>query len=130
MDTPKLEARASTFVYAPRDRVYDVFATAKGLDAWFTKGAEVDARPGGRIVFRWKDWGVDRENVTSEGRVLEAKRPERFVFEWWDKDPAKATTVEVRFEERDGGTIGWGEALTLAKFYVEHGLVYRSAART
>lgn len=147
MDQLKLEAQAKTLVKAPRDRVYDAFTSAKGLDAWFTKGAEVDASPGGRIVFRWKDWGVDGGDFTAEGRVLEAKRPERFVFQWWDKEPAKATTVEILFEDRGertvvrvreygfatgqqgidslvGNTAGWAECLTLAKVYIEHKVVY------
>ncbi|MFC2172343.1 hypothetical protein ACFLU6_06885 [Acidobacteriota bacterium] len=30
--------------------------------AWFTETTEVDARAGGKIVLRWKDFGVDRYN--------------------------------------------------------------------
>ena len=77
--------------------------------------------------------------------MIEAKRPERFTFEWWDADPAEATTVELTFASTRGGTIvhvreygfpdtskgrgklagnasGWGEALTLLRFWVEHRL--------
>jgi uncharacterized protein YndB with AHSA1/START domain len=135
-----LEARQSVFIRAPRETVYDAFATAEGLDAWFTRGSRVDARPGGALLFRWVDWGADRSiNTDVPGRVLEAKRPERFVFEWGE--PGSESTVEIVFEARDGGTVvrlrefgfrkienvidnagGWGEALTLAKFWVEHGI--------
>jgi glutathione S-transferase len=136
----KLEAKQSVFVRAPREKVYDAFATAQGLDGWFTRGSRVDARAGGALLFRWVDWGADK-SITADvrGTVIEAKRPERFVFAWGD--PGSESTVEIVLEERDGGTVlrlreygfqkvenvvdnagGWGEALTLAKFWVEHGI--------
>jgi uncharacterized protein YndB with AHSA1/START domain len=122
-------------------------ATAEGLDAWFTTGASVDARPGGQVCFRWQDWGPDRITAEDGGPVLEASRPERFAFQWYPDDPSYATTVEIDFEAAEGGTIvrlrehgyqdtpsglramldcaaGWGEALVLCKFYVEHGIRY------
>ena len=149
MDELKLEAQAKTFVRAPRERVYDAFATANGLNGWFTKGAEVDAKPGGKMLFRFENWGPEHNiNETFPGKVLEAKRPERFVFEWGE--PGRATTVEIVFEARGKGTLvsvrefgfadtpegrksllgnaeGWGEVAILVKFYLEHGLVYDSA---
>jgi uncharacterized protein YndB with AHSA1/START domain len=135
-----LEAKQSVFVRAPCEKVYDAFATAEGLDGWFTRGSQIDARPGGALLFRWVDWGAERE-ITADvpGRVKEAKRPERLVFEWGE--PGNESTVEIVFEPRDGGTLvklrefgfrkienvvenagGWGEALTLAKFWLEHGI--------
>ncbi len=137
----------ATFVAAPPEKVYDAVATSDGLDAWFTAGARVDARPNGRILFRWKDWGPDRITGEDGGPVLEARRPSRFVFQWRPDQPSYATTVEIDFEARAGGTVlrvrehgyedtpsgrrkmlecacGWGEALTLLKFYVEHGIRY------
>jgi uncharacterized protein YndB with AHSA1/START domain len=136
----KLEARQSVFVRATRERVYDAFATAEGLDGWFTRGSRIDARPGGALLFRWVDWGAEKD-ITADvpGRVIEAKRPERLVFEWGE--PGSESTVEIIFEAREGGTLvklrefgfrtvenvvenagGWGEALTLAKFWLEHGI--------
>jgi uncharacterized protein YndB with AHSA1/START domain len=72
--------------------------------------------------------------------------PKRFVFKWGETANAM-TTVEFDLEEREGGTLlrlrehgfapsakgrksfegnslGWGEAATLIKFYVEHGVSY------
>jgi len=135
-----VEAKHSEFIRAPREKVYDAFATAEGLDGWFTRGARVDARPGGAMVFRWVDWGPEKTiNQEAPGRVLEAKRPERFVFQWGET--GEETTVEIVLEEREGGTLlklreygfrkienvvdnasGWGQALTLAKFWLEHGI--------
>lgn len=141
------EIRHATLVRAPIERVYDALATPAGLDGWFTVGATVDARPGGTIVFRWKEWGVWRYTGEDGGPVLEAARPSRFVFRWRPDPAGEPTTVEVTFESRADGTVvrlrehgyqdtptgrkkllecasGWGEALTLMKFYVERGMRY------
>lgn len=129
-------------IRAPREKVYDAMTTAKGLDGWFTKGSFVDRRVGGKVIFRWKDWGVDKVTTESDCPIIEVKVPERFVFKWWEDH---FTTVEMDFKEVEEGTVvsvkesgyqdtkkghvrcldcatGWGEALTLLKFYVEHGL--------
>lgn len=142
-----LEIRHATFIRAAPERVYEVFTTGEGLDAWFTEGAEVDARPGGEIHFRWRDWGPDKVTAEDGGPVLEAIRPRRFVFQWHPEDESYATTVAVDFIPEEGGTTvrlhesgyqdtpssrvclmdcaaGWGEALTLLKMYVEHGIRY------
>lgn len=135
--TEQLEVKHTTWIRAPRERVYDAFATADGINAWFTTGARIDARPGGAMLFRFVDWDADKVNAEFPGRVIEAKRPSRFVFEWGE--PGEASTVEIDLEERDGGTLvrlrecgfrdiksvignasGWGEAMTLWKFWVEH----------
>ncbi|MHA2026120.1 MAG: SRPBCC family protein [Candidatus Thorarchaeota archaeon] len=142
-----VEVKQTTLVRAKPEVVYDAIATGEGLDAWFTVGSEVDAKPGGSITFRWKDWGPDKYTTESKGPVLEAKRGERFVFQWNSDKPTYATTIEIDFEPVEEGTVvrlreygyhdtpsgraallecaaGWGEALTLLKYYVEHGLTY------
>ena len=134
-------------VRATPARVYDALTTSDGLDAWFTEGASVDARPGGSIRFRWKNWGPFEYTGENGGPVLEAKRPERFVFQWKADSGGYSTTVEIGFEPRETGTFvrlveygyeegptglqdllnratGWGCVLTLMKFYVEHGVRY------
>ena len=140
-----LEVRHATLVRSPRERVWQALTTGEGLDGWFTAGAEVDPRPGGRIVFRWRDWGVDRYTGEDAGSVLEAEPPERFVFQWHPGGPTYATTVTLTLETVPDGTVvrvvergfadtapglrtlignatGWGEALTLLKFRLEHGV--------
>ncbi len=142
-----LEIRYSTLVRASPERVYDGIGTAAGLNGWFTTGATVDARPGGEIRFRWRDFGPSRLSCEDGGPVLEAQRPERFVFQWRPDNASYATTVEIDFQPVAEGTIirlrehgyqdtpegrrkiiecasGWGEALTLWKFYLEHGIRY------
>ena len=132
-----LEVKHSTFIRAPREKVYDAFATADGLNAWFTTAAKIDPRPGGAMLFRFVDWDAEKVNAEFPGRVIEAKRPSRFVYAWGEPD--KESIVEIDLEEREGGTLvrlrehgfrevksvignaaGWGEAMTLWKFWVEH----------
>ena len=131
-------------IRADRRTVFDAMTTAQGLDAWFTHGSSVDRKPGGMLVFRWKDWGPDKHTGEAQCPIVDVKVPEKFVFRWWEDH---YTTVEMYFEEVDEGTLvrlkeygyedskeghrrliecatGWGEALTLLKFYCEHGITY------
>jgi len=146
-DLLDVEIKHAVLIRADREKVYDALTTAKGLDAWFTKGASVDAEPQGAIVFRWKDWGPEHITTEDTGTVLEAERPECFIFQWDAEDPYRAITVEFYLEATEEGTIVrlreygyhnspaglkalaehavvWGEAMTLLKFYVEHGIRY------
>jgi uncharacterized protein YndB with AHSA1/START domain len=141
------KVKFNTLVRVKPERAYDAIATSDGLDAWFTTGASVDARPGGHIHFRWKDWGLERYTGENRGPVLEAKRPERFVFQWKADSGGYDTTVEINFEPVEEGTAvrlieygyedtpagmqdllnrvsGWAQVLTLMKFYLEHGAKY------
>lgn len=141
------EIRYATLVRAEPEAVYNGIATAAGLDGWFTQGASVEPRPGGELVFRWEDFGPDHVTDIAHCPVLEAIPGKRFLFQWKPDTPEYYTTVEIDFEPAEGGTIirlrehgyhdtasglramldcsvGWGEALTLWKFYVEHGLRY------
>ena len=138
--------RHATFIRAPAQRVYDLIATASGLDSWFTTGATVEPRAGGTIVYRWKDWGPDHVTTEAAGHIHEALPPRRFVFDW-DAGGGQQVTVEFDIEDAAGGVVlrlsesgfaqddrgvqsqigqaaGWGEAMTLIKFMAEHGLRY------
>jgi uncharacterized protein YndB with AHSA1/START domain len=140
-DTPIIH---KTLIKADRKKVFDAMTTGEGLDGWFTQGATVDRRPGGLLVFKWVNWGPDKTNSQANCPILEVIIPRKFVFKWWDDH---YTTVDWTFEEVPEGTlvsvretgyedskegrrrclecaVGWGEALTLVKFYVEHGLRY------
>lgn len=82
--------------------------------------------------------------------MIEAKRPGLFIFQWGSD--GKETTIRIELAPADKGTVvtlsedgyedtpegramivecaaGWGEAMTLLKFYLEHGVVYDSAER-
>jgi uncharacterized protein YndB with AHSA1/START domain len=137
--------RYSTYIQAPPRRVYETLTTASGWDAWFTQGTELDARPGGFIQLRWVNLGVDHSMGEDGGPVLEAVPSRRFVFQWTPGD--SPTTVAFDLEPRGPGTVvrvteaghttsqgdlealvecagGWGEALTLLKMYLEHGITF------
>jgi len=145
------EIRHSVFIRAPRETVWAALTTPQALDAWWgTRGSEIDLRPGGKLTLRWRGWGAERDiNADRDCVLLEVLPPSRFVFQWGETADAM-TTVEFNLEERDGGTLlrlrehgfartakgresfegnslGWGEAATLLKFYVEHGVSYWSA---
>ena len=129
------------------ERVFDALATAEGLDEWFTEGAELEPRAGGKLIFRWVDYGLDRYTGEYPGKVLEVKRPERYVFQWQADSGGYFTTVEIDFQRVDEGVIvhlvefgykdtpegmqdlinrvsGWAHVLTQMKYYLEHGVRY------
>ena len=139
------EVRFDTIVRAEREKVFDAIATAGGLDGWFTEGTELDPKPGGTLILRWKDWGVEKFTGEITGSVVEARRPERFAFRWPVDSGNSMTTVTIDIENHDEGCVvrlvegiyddddvgtqdmlnratGWAQALTLMKFWVEHGL--------
>jgi uncharacterized protein YndB with AHSA1/START domain len=142
--------RYNTYVNAPPERVYDTLTTGAGWDAWFTQGTRIVARPGGQITFKWVNFKLDRYTAEGGGPVLEAVAPRRFVFQWTPGD--STTTITFDLEPRGPGTAvrveesghttsekdlaalvecaaGWGEALTLLKMYLEHGVTYGPVPR-
>ena len=143
IEIPNIEH--STYIDVSPDRVYQALTTGSGWDQWFTSSAFVDPKPGGEIRFRWKDFGASRATFEDGGPVLEAEPNRRFSFQW---SPAgHPTTVTFDLEILGKGTlvklvehgyrankedlvaliecsVGWGEALTLLKFYLEHGITY------
>ena len=141
------EVRFDTIVRAEPDRVFDAIATAEGLDGWFTSGTTLEAKPGGALVFRWKDWGVEKFTGEMTGDVVQTSRPDRFIFRWPVDSGGYMTTVAISIEAHEEGSVvrlvegvyedgeagtqdmlnrasGWAQALTLMKFWVEHGLTY------
>lgn len=144
--------RHQCLIYTAPEKVFDTITTGAGWNAFFTHDTEVDPRPGGRIVFRWKDWGPQKYTVSAEGKVHRADRPDLFVFEWYPLGREHPTVITFEIKLHSDGTVvsvtedgypntpdgramilecasGWGEALTLLKFYLEHGLTYDQACR-
>lgn len=139
--------RHQCLIYERPERIYDTITSGAGWNAFFTSNTEVDPQPGGRIVFRWKDWGPQKYTVDAEGVVHHADRPGRFVFEWYPVGKDHPTVITFEIKAQDNATVvtvtedgypntaegramilecasGWGEALTLLKFFLEHGVTY------
>lgn len=137
--------RHVTFIRVPPKRVYETLTSGEGWDAWFTAGTAVDPRPGGTITLRWRDFGPDHSTLEDGGPVLASDPARRFAFRWSPGDTP--TTVDIRLSRCGRGTrveltesghahskkdlealvgcaAGWGEALTLLKFFLEHGVTY------
>jgi uncharacterized protein YndB with AHSA1/START domain len=142
--------RHESLIYASPERIYDTISSGSGWNAFFTSETEVDPKPGGKIVFRWKDWGPNHYNVNAEGLVHRAERPGLFVFEWYPVGKDHPTVITFEIKPQDDATVvavtedgypntpearamilecasGWGEAVTLLKFYLEHGVTYTQA---
>lgn len=138
------------YVAVPVSRVFEVLTTAEGWCGWFAAGAIVEPHEGGAIQFEWQDFGPDHFSATDHGRVVEVVENRRFSFTW---SPAShETLVTFDLEQRAAGcllsvhetgygfnaadvetalqvAVGWGEALTLLKFHLEHGIQYGTVPR-
>lgn len=118
-----------------------------GWNAWFTTSMFLDLKPGGVIIFEWKDFGAEHFSGGDHGTILEIVPGHKLAFTWHPDSPEYATRVELSVEDapegcrvriRESGfrndeqglqslaqsAAGWGEALTLLKVYLEHGLRY------
>jgi uncharacterized protein YndB with AHSA1/START domain len=106
--------RKTIEVNAPIERAFEVFSTRMG-EWWHkehsiareTTQADVVVEP--RAGGRWYEVGADGSEHLW-GRVLAYEPPRRLLLAWqltreFQYDPAFETTVEVRFEERDGLTV-------------------------
>ncbi|MEH7226685.1 SRPBCC domain-containing protein [Bacillus sp. JJ1566] len=128
--------------------MYKTISTYQGWNAWFTDNTSLEIYPDGtgEIRLRWTNFGTENANIEDGGKILEATPNKRFVFEWspgeqnskvtFNLEPYKDGTLVVLNEtgytnsEKDikaciGCAVGWGEALTLLKIYLEHGIVYK-----
>jgi uncharacterized protein YndB with AHSA1/START domain len=129
-----------------RDDIYRVLSTAEGWNSWFTDETFLNMKPDGtgNIRMKWNSYGPEKLVLEDGGEILHAEPGRRFTFQWTPGD--STTTVAFTLEPADEGTLvsvletgysssrkdlqacvncaaGWGEALVLLKFYLEHGLV-------
>ncbi|HEX2033382.1 MAG TPA: SRPBCC domain-containing protein [Chloroflexota bacterium] len=82
-------------VEAPVTRVWAALTQAEHLRVWFAfAGAEVDLRPGGAILMRWKEHG------TFHGRVERVDPPCLFSYRWAlvaGEEPRQGNSTLVEF---------------------------------
>ncbi|HET7628086.1 MAG TPA: SRPBCC domain-containing protein [Bacillales bacterium] len=142
------EISHETYIQAPPEKVYETLTTAAGWNAWFTDGTTVDLE--GDIRFRWQNFGSERKTIEDGGPVLEAVPYKKFTFQWFPGETL--CTVSLKLAPYKEGTLlsihetgystsdrdlsamancaaGWGEAMTLLKFYLERGIVCKEDLR-
>jgi uncharacterized protein YndB with AHSA1/START domain len=135
----------STYINVPPKKVFEHISTGVGWDAWFTTGTTVDLSPGGQMVLRWRDWGVKHIDYEANCPIIEIDPPNKFVYQWTSGEcqttitltcapmgeGTKFSVMETGYMPTEEGlwgfmdcSTGWGEAITLLKFYLEHGVTY------
>jgi uncharacterized protein YndB with AHSA1/START domain len=88
---------------APPERVWAIVTEPGHVAQWFSDEAEIDARPGGRILLTWREHGA------MEGRVEAVEPPHRFAFRWTPGGGGElredsSTLVEITLTPEGGGT--------------------------
>lgn len=144
--TRSSEVRFKTFVNADPRKIWQLISTAEGWKQWFVSEMKLDPKPGGAMEFYWKDFGPDKVTVREPGEVVALEEARRFAYKWVNRqrywtdvvisiegnfDGATVEVVETGFPEGDEGhqialenSSGWGQALTMLKYFVEHGVTY------
>lgn len=133
-----------TFIKVPVSKVYETLTTAKGWDSWFTHGTILNLETK-RIELIWSLDGPYKANGKETGPIISVIPNKEFSFIWHegihdttvkfileeDEVGTKITVTETGYQPTDEGlwqmmdcACGWGEALTLLKFYLEHGITY------
>ena len=127
--------------------MFDTISTADGWYGFFSTGMTLSLDE--QIIhFRWSNWGVDNITAECEGEVMKCSRPDLFSFNWYPLGKEYPVAVQFELVAKDGGCVvtvndggypdtpegnrqlvdcaqGWAEALTLLKFYLEHGIMVK-----
>lgn len=133
-----------TYIKSKQEKVFHTLTTAAGWNAWFTDRTTIEWNMDGtgEIRLRWATMG--EKLIEDGGKIIEAIPYESFTFQWCPGVSQTTVTFKllpyregtlVVLEEHGysnkeinaciGCAIGWGEALTLLKIFLEHGLVYK-----
>jgi len=89
------EIRVSRVIAAPARRVFECWLTPADLSEWFTSGARVNARVGGRYKNRDGD----------QGEFLAIRPDRRIRFTWENPGHATGTEVDVAIAARGRGKV-------------------------
>ncbi|MFC5748051.1 SRPBCC family protein [Actinomadura rugatobispora] len=113
-DTETIQLRKTRVLPASPEEVFDAYTDAEKQKIWFSildeepgiVEIEVDLRVGGQQI---AVWGPDADNLFRETQTfLEIDRPHRLLTESTGSTPdgmTMTTTIEVTFEEHEGGTL-------------------------
>src|SRR4051794_29296841 len=101
MDADRIEREI--LINAPVERVWKLITEADHLGRWFADaGAQIDLRPGGAMVLRWRQ-------RTSRGRVVAVEPNSRFAYRWapfddpGGEEPVEGNSTLVEFTlQREG----------------------------
>jgi uncharacterized protein YndB with AHSA1/START domain len=102
-----MQIERETVIAAPVERVWALLTEAEHVGRWFSDaGAEIDLRPGGKMVLRWSGMGVGR------ARIVDIDPPRRFAYRWvpmrehWGDEPddRNSTLVEFTLAAEGDGT--------------------------
>jgi uncharacterized protein YndB with AHSA1/START domain len=99
-----MQIERETTIAAPVERVWTLLTQPEHVGRWFCDaGAEIDLRPGGRMVLRWVEHG------TTHARVVDVEPHRRFAYRWaaqaeTEQLEGNSTLVEFTLEPADGGT--------------------------
>ncbi|MEB6551327.1 SRPBCC domain-containing protein [Heyndrickxia sporothermodurans] len=140
------ETEHSTYIKVEKEKLYEILSSSEEWNAWFTDDTSLTLNSDGTgdIRLGWSDFGSRKENVEDSGKILKAIPNKSFIFQW---SPGESrTTVSIKLGKYKEGTlvslretgysssekdlaaclgcaVGWGEALTLLKVYLEYGIV-------
>jgi uncharacterized protein YndB with AHSA1/START domain len=89
-----MEIERKILVPGEAEEVWESLTDPERLEEWFATDVELDARPGGKGVFRWGD-GDERRAV-----VRELEEAERLVLDWDD-----GGSVAIELETSEAGTL-------------------------
>ena len=88
-------------IEAPPGVVWSIVTEAEHLAGWFSDEAEIDLRPGGRLLLTWHAHG------TYEGRVETVDPQRAFAFRWQTREgdfsEANSTLVTMTLAAEEGG---------------------------
>lgn len=142
MSHPNLTARARIKIRKPRSEVFDAFADAKAMSAFWFNRRDERLRAGETVTWYL---GSDEDAMAFDVHVKELDAPEKIVIEWAGHD-GHLTQVTWLFEESENGetiltieesgfrgdpdaiiervldsTGGFNQVIVAAKAYVEYG---------
>ena len=99
MSTDRIEREIQ--IQAPRQRVWQALTEAEHIARWFGDSAEVDLRPGGKMIFTWDHSG------SHHAQVERVEPPAFFSYRWartTDEAPAEGNSTLVEFTLTEAGS--------------------------